>query len=184
MSNSLTDIFNQLTGVLKQDAITWLFQEYAALQAMPQKLATQRQGITMVLADVPASDATNLNAMAQASSANTNLSWQYPTMIGAVNAAYQSAQQLTATGVSSATATNAAGIAQTIYTAQQFMQGVSDVDATIKGVIDALLSSGAISPTEAGRLYAQAQAANSGWLQYVLYAAIAYVAFRLVRKVL
>lgn len=180
----LSNLFTSVEGVLKQDAMTWLVQQYATLQALPQKLVAQRNAIGAVGKDVLPTDALNMAALSKAATTNAQLTSNYSAMIGAVNQAYVSVQQIQASGGSAATTQNAGGIAAAILGAQQFLSGVSDVDSTITGVVDQLLATGAITPAEANSLYAQTQSTTTGWGRYLLYALGIYVAYRLVRVVL
>ena len=57
------------------------------------------------------------------------------------------------------------------------------MDSTLKSVVDHLLATGALTPAQARELYQQTTA-EAGWGRYLLYAAGAFVAWKIVKAIL
>ena len=185
-ANFFDTVGQSLIGAVQNDATTWLVQQYAELRAMPQRLAALRQFANNVLAKLSSTSvsvADDQQAVLTAGTKLNQLTAQYPAMMAAVDAAYSAIQQITAgydANIMAAVGTTAGAVVQ----AQAFMSEVNDVNDSLKTVVDHLLSSGAITPSEADALYASGQPSSAGWGRYVLYGAVILGLYWLAKKVL
>ena len=180
---TLASILSGIEGTLTTDVQAWLVQQYAALQAMPQTIAAL-SNVQAQLTQIPAvASDPNVSARLSADGASLQgLASGYPAMIAPVNAAFAAVQVARTQGVTVNTGTD---VAVAVATAKQFTSGVSTVQNDLVSIVNQALASGAITPAQAAALNSTLNnPTGSGWVKYLLYAAGAYVAWRIFRKVL
>jgi hypothetical protein len=187
LGSSWDDLFHAITHSAENDVTAWLFQQYAALHALPQRIAALEGAQQTLLAKIPPSVSNASDLVAQVTNAGVKLQQlaaDYPAMIADVDRAYTSARQATSGAPIGTVIGDTALVARGIYNAQAFQGGVSDVNDTLKTVVDTLLANGAITPQDAQQIYAESQGTASGWGKYVGYAVVGLVGFWLLKKVL
>ncbi|HEY3885913.1 MAG TPA: hypothetical protein VGL62_11930 [Vicinamibacterales bacterium] len=180
---SLSSFWSNLEGAVTGDVQSWLIQEYATLQAMPNTLR-QYASVQAQLAAIPAvaTDPTLGPTVSQIGVSIQGLISGYPAMIGPVNTAVTAVQAAQNSGV---TITTGADIAIAAATAQQFTMGVSTVQSQLLDLVNAALASGAITPAQATALTANVTTINNAsWVKYALWAMGLYVGYRVIKKVL
>jgi hypothetical protein len=180
---SLSSLFANVEGAVTTDVQSWLIQEYATLAAMPQTLA-RFASVQQALVANPriATDPTYGPTLSGIGVSIQGLISGYPQMIQPVNNAVIALQAARTSGVTVSTGTD---IAIAAAGAQQFTSGAATVQSDLLALVQQALASGAITPTQAQAYTTQLSADGSaGWGKYLLYAVGAYVAYRLIKKVL
>lgn len=179
---SLSSLWSNIEGAVSNDVQSWLIQEYATLQAMPNTLR-QYAGVQSQLASIPAvaTDPTLGPTLSQIGVTIQGLISGFPQMIGPVNTAVTAVQAARTSGVTISTGTD---IAIAAATAQQFTMGVSTVQSQLLDLVNAALASGAITPAEASALTANVTTTNTAnWVKYALWGVGLWAGYKLLKKV-
>lgn len=189
LGSVLSDVLGNVVNSAENQATTWLIQQYATLRASPNRLTAlataQRTLLARVQPGSPDGASDDLSRTIDAGTTLQGLTAGYPGLMQQVDSAYQAVNRDVAQAdPATALLGDSALIAGAVVGAQQFLAGVATVDAELKAVIDHMLSTGALTPTEATSIYASAQSNTAGWGKYVLYAAIGLAALWLLPKLI
>ena len=184
------DLTAGVVSSVQQSATDWLVREYQTLRALPSRLRRLEQfrgrianSFRSAAAVVHSSDE---NAVTLAGSTLAQLQATYPEMIATVDRGLAVVQQA-AGGVlprdTTSVLTSASVVYDGVQRARQFIAQVNTVDSSLKSVVNHLVATGALTEAEAQALN-RASVTATPWVTYAVYAAGAFVGWKLLKAVL
>lgn len=176
----LDTLVAQVTETARNDATTWLVQQYATLRALPDRLH-RVQDFASRLADAigtPSAETTDASAqLLQANQTILGLLAGYPAMMESVDAAYTAVQNV---GLSNVSLALAGAVASAVFQASEALHQASDAESQVADVGQRLVQQGVLTPAQLGA----AQAPTVGLSRKALYVLGGVVALFVLPRIL
>lgn len=164
-STFLDDLVQGIKDTAEQGATTWLVSQYSALRQLPTTITLLERRIDAIRRLVRGNLQTGADPMQKEAIELAQLRAEYPSMISAVDAAYQVTREGFKGDASTRDVLSSAVPA--IATAKSFASRVAAVDSAVNTVIRRLQDAGTITAEQAAEIQA-AQPKTAAWVPWVI----------------